>query len=201
MSRQFSNVFAVVVVLALIAAPVVFAVREQAQARGFRVVRAGVLYRSGQLSEEGLRRAVHDYGIRTVVSLRHGNRPTDQAEEDYCRREEINFVRLPPLSWDVKDGAAPVDENVRKFLEVMADPRNHPVLIHCFAGTHRTGLYCAVYRMEFEGWDLERALAEMRSGGYVEVGEHADVLGYLYEYRPGRLAAQPAARGGVAVRP
>ena len=37
--------------------------------RNFRVVEEGVLYRSGQLNVAGLSRIIHDYGIKTVVSL------------------------------------------------------------------------------------------------------------------------------------
>src|SRR5262249_3868570 len=152
MCRVLLNAAGAVGVLALVVAPGVLARHQQAQTRNFRVVRAGVLYRSGQMSLAGLRRVVHDYAIKTVISLRGGVGAADWAEEEYCRKEGILFVRIPPRHWG-DAGTAPVEEGVRKFREVMADPRHHPVLVHCFAGVHRTGAYCAIYRMEFEGWD------------------------------------------------
>src|SRR5207249_1552206 len=76
----------------LIGLPLGDASYRQSNFRNFRVVKPGVLYRSGQMSLAGLERAVHDYGIRTVVSLRDaevpGERPPDLAEEEYCRKQD-----------------------------------------------------------------------------------------------------------------
>jgi protein tyrosine/serine phosphatase len=169
---------------ALVVAPAVIAVRLRAQTRNFRVVREGVLYRSGQMSLAGLRRVVHDYGIKTVVNLRDGTTPADQAEEAFCNKEEIRFVRLLPAGWGDGSGTAPAQENVRAFCEVMADRANYPVLVHCFAGTHRTGAYCAVYRMEFERWDNAHAVAEVKACGYTNIDDEWDILGFLEQYTP-----------------
>ncbi len=56
-----------------------------------------------------------------------------------------------------------MEPGVRKFREVMSDPNNYPVLVHCTAGIHRTGAYCAIYRMEFEHWTNERAIDEVKA--------------------------------------
>ena len=198
MSRPWQVGLGILTVVALIAGPVAFAFRLRAQRRNFRVVREGVLLRSGQMTVDGLRRVVHDYGIRTVVNLRDGTTRADQAEEAFCAREGIQFVRIPPSSWGDVGGVVPVEEGVRKFRAVLADPRNHPVLVHCFAGVHRAGAYCAIYRMEFEGWPNDRALAEMVACGYSTLFEEWDILGYLEQYRPtwraGGQAPAPAAR-------
>jgi tyrosine-protein phosphatase SIW14 len=82
-----------------------------------------------------------------------------------------------------------VDENVEQFLQILSDPRHHPVLVHCFAGIHRTGAYCAIYRMEFEGWPRERALLEMKSCGYDNLESEYDIRGYLEQYQPRRERA------------
>jgi protein tyrosine phosphatase (PTP) superfamily phosphohydrolase (DUF442 family) len=177
------------VVVGLIAGPVLYASHHQKQMRNFRVVRENVLYRSGQLSPEGIKRAVHEYGIRTVVSLRDarvaGETPPGLAEEAYCRSLDITFVRLTPLNWAAPDGGpAPVQPNVDAFLKLMKDPANYPVLVHCFAGVHRTGAYCAIYRMENEGWTNEQAMDEMKAMGYENLPEETDIFGYLSKYRP-----------------
>jgi hypothetical protein len=195
---QIAAVLGPLAVLACVAAPVSLAVREQRQAKNFHVVRDGVLYRSAQLTPAGLRRAIHDYRIRTVVNLREGTAAVDLAEEGYCRREEIRFIRLPPKSWDDSVAKAEVDDNVRVFLDVMRDPANYPVLVHCFAGIHRTGAYCAVYRMEFEGWDNARAIAEVKAMGYDNFDNELDIKGWLEGYRPGRL--QTSRQDAVACR-
>jgi protein tyrosine/serine phosphatase len=43
----------------------------------------------------------------------------------------------------------------------MDDPANHPVLVHCFAGVHRTGAHIAIYRMVHDRWPNAKALGFM----------------------------------------
>src|SRR5262245_8028330 len=118
MPRVLTVFLGVAVVLLLIVGPVAFAVHDREHnLRNFRVVRDGVLYRSGQPSEQALKRLVHDYGIRTVISLRDARGPglpmPEPWEEEFCEREEVTFVRLPPRHWEGVDdkNPPPVDEN------------------------------------------------------------------------------------------
>jgi protein tyrosine/serine phosphatase len=172
------------IILALIVSPIAFAVHQQAQTRNFRVVRPGVLYRSGQMTKEGLLQVVNDYHIKTVISLRDGQSARDKAEEEFCQSEEINFVRILPSRWGDEGGCVPVEAGVRRFREIMSDPQNYPVLVHCFAGIHRAGSYCAIYRMEFEHWSNAQAIAEMKTCGYSNLDEELDILGFMEQYRP-----------------
>jgi protein tyrosine/serine phosphatase len=181
--------------------PWAYAAYRQANYRNFRVVTPGVLYRSGQLSLAGLERAVHDYGIRTVVTLRDadvaGEEPPDRAEEEFCADRDIRYVRIRPERWwSPTGGPVPAEAGVRRFLAVMDDPANHPVLVHCFAGVHRTGAMVAIYRMEYDHWPAAQALDELRVCGYRNLDDEWDVLGYLEAYRPrwwARLLAGEAA--------
>lgn len=178
------------VIVGLIVGPVLFASHQQKQLKNFRVVRDGVLYRSGQMTEEGLKRAVHDYGIRTVISLRYarvpGETPPDSKEETLCQKLDLRYERILPRPWDAESGKnGRARQGGQQFVELMNDPANYPVLIHCFAGTHRTGAYCAVYRMEFEGWSNEEAIEELKSLGYEHIAEENDIFDYLTTYKPG----------------
>jgi tyrosine-protein phosphatase SIW14 len=174
--------------LLFVGGPVAYALHEHGQMRNFHVVKEGVLYRSGQMSVAGLKQAIYDYDIKTVVSLRDtivpGEPPGDLEEEAYCDKHEINFYRLAPAGWYAEDGPAPVEAGIRTFKKIMADPANYPVLIHCFAGIHRTGTYVAVYRMEREHWSNARAIAEVKDFGYTTLDDEWDVLGYLEVYQP-----------------
>jgi protein tyrosine phosphatase (PTP) superfamily phosphohydrolase (DUF442 family) len=202
MRRKLVPLLGVGTVLALIIGPVVYAFHEEKQMRNFRIVKDGVLYRSAQMTLPGFKRAVHDYGIRTVVSLRDDDRPDDLAEEAYCRKEEINFYRLPPKHWDTTWGPAEVEANVRQFRDIIDDPDNYPILVHCFAGTHRTGAYVAIYHMERDRWSNERAIADLKAGGYGNLDSDLDIFGYLQQYRPTWMQSEepPAAQPGK-VRP
>ena len=195
MQRLLVPVLGVATVLALITGPVVYAFHEERQMRNFRIVREGVLYRSARLTVPGLKRAVNDYGIRTVVSLRNPD-GADLEEEAFCQKEEINFYRLPPKPWASDYGPPEAEVNVRQFLQILDDPDNFPILVHCFAGIHRTGAYVAIYRIECEKWSNDAAIAEVKELGYDHLDDELDVLGYLEHYRPTwKQSAEPPNAG------
>src|SRR5436190_428795 len=60
----------------------------------------------------------------------------------------------------------PNPAQVKQFLDVVTDPANQPVYVHCQYGRDRTGAMCAVYRMEASGWTREEALEEMHAFGF-----------------------------------
>jgi protein tyrosine/serine phosphatase len=182
-----------VIVLSLVAvaaaAPVVIAVREQRAVRHFAAVTPGVLYRSAQLPVQGLQRVVHDHGIRTVICIRDESAAVE-AERAWCQRNEVEFIRMPARNWDGVPGASRIDPCLRAFLDVVRDPERQPVLVHCFAGVHRTGGYVAVYRMEVEGWSNRDAVEEMRTMGYDRIDADLDIRQYIDSYRPGVLVTR-----------
>ncbi len=199
MPRIVQVIFSLLIAGVVIGAPIAYKSWRDERYRNFRVVRTGVLYRSGQLELDGLKRFIHDHGIKTVVTLRDaraaGDRAPDFDEEEYCLREGLKYVRIAPRPWHGNDldDAVPADQNIALFRAIMADPTNQPVLIHCFAGIHRTGAFVAAYRMDFESWSNERAIQEMVEHGYSILDDHQDVQGYLRRYQPRRVAerAQP----------
>jgi tyrosine-protein phosphatase SIW14 len=195
MARDVRWILGLAIALLILGGPVAFSWYSQGHVRNLREVKEGVLYRSGQLSLAGLRDLIYERGIRTVVTLRDaaepGNLPPDWEEEEYCRQQEINYVRISPRSWWSPEGSPPANEGVRKFLAVMDDPENYPVLLHCFAGVHRTGAFCAVYRMEYDRWDNVRAIEEVRAHGYRNLDDEWDILSFLESYVP-RWKSPPA---------
>ena len=104
-----------------------------------------------------LRRAVDYYGVKTVFSFTHGE---NDEEQRACEAIGVRryFCYLPG------DGVGPDDPYLR-FLEVMQDPANHPVLVHCSAGVQRTGGAVALFRVLYQGWPVDRAVREMVEKG------------------------------------
>jgi tyrosine-protein phosphatase SIW14 len=188
MSRWLQCFFAVLLALILVGAPLAYARYRHHRLRNFKVVREGVLYRSGQMTLSGLQRVLHDHGIQTVVTLRSAHQPgdpePDEAEEEYCRKQGIIYLRLPQLPWGASDGSVPNDINVAKFRAIINNPANFPVLVHCLAGKHRTGAMCAVFRMEHDHWTNAQAIDELKLHGFDRLDETLDLLGYLESYRP-----------------
>jgi tyrosine-protein phosphatase SIW14 len=96
----------------------------------------------------------------------------------------LKHIRLVPRVWGPDEkGTIPADENVAKFLEIMDCKENQPVLVHCFAGIHRTGTMCAIFRMEYHHWTANRAIEEMQVFGFDPADMHEHIEGYLRGYR------------------
>ncbi len=132
----------------------------------FSVVAPGVLLRCGQPHVRDLEQIRMTHGLRTVVCARGGTRHPLRGrwfrrERRYCAERGIRLVHLP-----FSDSATPPAEVFDRFVEIVADGGNQPVLVHCEQGFHRTGVLCAAYRVRLCGWSLAEAVAEMDRLGF-----------------------------------
>jgi protein tyrosine/serine phosphatase len=121
----------------------------------FYTVHAGHLYRSAALPPQELVEVCRRYAIRAVIDLRDTDPEAVQQEANALSRAGIRHVHLPSKQ-------TPPPERVTEFLKVMDDQTNHPALVHCTHGVGRSGLFAAVYRIEYQGWSNAAALREAR---------------------------------------
>jgi tyrosine-protein phosphatase SIW14 len=56
----------------------------------------------------------------------------------------------------------PSENDIHQFLEIVNDPANQPVFVHCEDGHIRTGVMTAIYRINHEGWTADQAYTEMK---------------------------------------
>ncbi len=129
------------------------------------------VYRSGRPEGNQLAWAQKTHGIRTIINLENKDKYIT-AEARLAKQLGVNFLSSP-MAW-YKD---PIDREVNEILTIMADPRNHPVLVHCHYGEDRTGLIIGLYRVLVQKWQPEDALKEM-----VEEGFHTSywkLMGYF----------------------
>lgn len=120
----------------------------------------GELYRSPELPPDLLARAAQKKNIKTVIDLRvpdsDKRMPAAQYGQNIIQENQalsavgINHISLPT-------GQVPPEKVVDRFLEVLDDPETRPVLIHCYHGVGRAGLFVAVYLMEYAGYTNEEA--------------------------------------------
>jgi len=174
--------------------------------RRLREVNEGVLYRSGCLTAGGFEDAVQRLGIKTIINLQdeYPDPPVRNSyfdtkttpETDLCRRLGVHYLFLAPDLISRNDMGQARPKAIDQFLTIMDDPSNYPVLIHCKAGLHRTGVMVAVYRMEYQGWSPQAALQEVKANGFGEFAATAAndyIAQYILTYNPGqRHATAPA---------
>ena len=122
--------------------------------RRFSVVHQGRLIRSRQLPPQALRGKCEALGVRTVIDLRGKKyRELLDAEAKTLAAIGVKHVHVP-------SSQTPKPHVVARFLEIMDDPANWPVLMHCRHGAGRTNVMVAIYRMEYQGWANVRARRE-----------------------------------------
>lgn len=138
----------------------------------FDVVRDDVLYRTGLPSQHGLHYLIEQRGVRTVLSLREDEarlerglldlgQPNGLPESKYVDALGARFLQWPMGPEKYWPWLSPA--KFEQFFQLMDDPANQPVLVHCTGGRHRTGTFSALYRLEYDRWDPQRALDEMHT--------------------------------------
>jgi protein tyrosine phosphatase (PTP) superfamily phosphohydrolase (DUF442 family) len=107
----------------------------------FHEVEKGVVYRSALLGSEKLEQAIDRLGVKTVLNL-CGEQPGAawyEGEVEVSRRRGIKFVSMGLSANTALDAA-----QLAKLTDVLRDAPK-PLLIHCRAGSDRTGLASAIY--------------------------------------------------------
>ena len=112
------------------------------------------LYRSAQPSAEGMRN-LRAIGVETIVNLRSFHSDRHEIGDTGLAYEHIYMK-----AWH------PEEDDVVRFLQIVANPRRDPVLVHCQHGADRTGTMCALYRVAVQGWSKKEAVEEMSQGEF-----------------------------------
>ncbi len=182
----------------LVVVPFVHFRAVYAHGKRLREVTPGKVYRSGQMTADGFAEAVARYQIRTILNLQDEYPDPDiqksfwsdetVKETALCRQLGVRYLYLPPDLISRRLVPAQRPEAIERLLAVLDDPASYPVLLHCKAGLHRTGVMVAVYRMEYEGWSPQQAIRELKDNGFGEwpcTSANDYISQYILTYRPG----------------
>ncbi|MFZ5766876.1 MAG: fused DSP-PTPase phosphatase/NAD kinase-like protein [Thermodesulfobacteriota bacterium] len=152
----------------------------------FTTITPDRVYQSAVIPAEDLPATVRDKKLKAVIDLRT-NESTDfppQEEGRLLEKLGVRYYHLPSKQ-------VPEEETVAAFLKIAADPDNYPMLIHCHHGEGRSVLFAAIYRIEFEGWNNEKARKATRllhfRGTFGPDGEKG---AFLRAYAPRLTAAK-----------
>ncbi len=140
------------------------------------------VYRGAQPDAAAIRN-LKKLGIKSIVNLRTSGaewkKEVAQAQESgiVCTNIPLNGIRRP------------THEEVRKVLDaIKALPP--PVFIHCQHGCDRTGTIVACYRIEYENWSNQAALAEAERYGISKL--ERGMRDFILHYR--KQSENPEAR-------
>jgi protein tyrosine/serine phosphatase len=121
-------------------------------------------------------------GVKTVIDLQKDG-PSN--ESGLVTAAGMKFFRIGMTTTN-----APTDTQIAQFFEIVNDPANQPVYVHCAGGRHRTGTMTALYRMTFDGWNAEKAYNEMKQYRFEGFPDHPVLRNYVYAFKPA-LPKQP----------
>jgi protein tyrosine phosphatase len=156
------------------------------------------MYRCGQLTVAGFKDAVDRYKLKAIVNLQDDYPDPDVyksfwdrsivKEQQVCKDLGVKYLFISPDLRPRPEVPAKRPKAVEEFLKICDDPSNYPMVIHCRAGLHRTGVLAAIYRMEYQGWTVDEAFREMKDGGFGDtVCNNANdyVIQYVLNYKKG----------------
>ncbi len=114
-------------------------------------------------------------GVKTVIDLQEDGLPV---ERQLVESAGMRFFRI-----HMNTRKAPTSDDLSRFLQLVNDPANQPVYVHCAGGRHRTGVMTAVYRMTHDGWNSEQAFKEMKQYDFGADFLHPEFKRFVYGYR------------------
>ncbi len=120
----------------------------------FDIVSEG-LWRGAAPSNQALKK-LQESGVKTIVDLRMAG-PGAVEEANNAKKLGIKYIHIP-LGF-----MGPSLFKVAQFLNIVNDPANQPVFVHCRYGADRTGALVAVFRVIHDHWSFNQAYSEMRS--------------------------------------
>jgi protein tyrosine phosphatase (PTP) superfamily phosphohydrolase (DUF442 family) len=150
-------------------------------------VQDGVLYRSGNRGLNEFANGVRREYVKTVVSvidddeLNDPSKPWFKEEAEFLARNGINQERIP-----VRLGGWPDGDDMKRFLAIVSNPTNRPVLVHCAQGVRRTGMFVAAYQESVLGYDRMKAKDAIVTFGH---GNRVtdDIRRFIDDYDPATM--------------
>jgi protein tyrosine/serine phosphatase len=176
----------------------VMAALKKSPVLNFDVVEPGRLMRTAQPRVGDLDDILEERGLGTIICLRGKGEPGPRR---WAREHGVKMVMLKMsadrepdpgqigLFFDIMRGDTITLEDYGdvkiRTIGVDGDGARlpFPVLVHCEGGADRTGVMVALYRMAFQGWELDRAKKEMILHGHIPI-MHPRQFEFLEEVEP-----------------
>jgi protein tyrosine/serine phosphatase len=129
----------------------------------FGVIQDGMIYRSGKLTPAASRLVTRKHNIKTIIDLGAYERGSRKERLEQRTADALGITRY---RFDLVGDATGNPNAYLQTLRMMTDPRLQPVLVHCGAGTERTGCAAALYEHIVLGVSLDDAYEHAKQYGH-----------------------------------
>jgi Tyrosine phosphatase family len=126
---------------------------------------AHMVYRSAWLDSDVFRELIEEYQIRTVLNLCE----PDELGNDLCvgqrqavRGSGAKLIEMPMPASTLD----PANPEIAKFIPILSNPENYPMLVHCQHGVTRTAKVLVMYDILYRGMTAEQSIAAMPLFGH-----------------------------------
>lgn len=140
----------------------------------------GLLYRSGELDHNLIEPTLREHHIQTVVTMLSDSREALDAPNARTLNDVTDRLGLRHEYWPLGgDGTGELEHYIGAVKAVKRSyDAGEPVLVHCAAGSYRTGGVYAIWRLFIDGWPAQRVRDEMIYYG----GGDREIVDYLNEH-------------------
>lgn len=178
-SRKTRLAFSAIIVICIIAAAYIIYMDEFSN---FHTVKENELYRSASMDMDELEYFLPKYNIKSIINLR--GRP----KNDFHFSDEMEIIKRLGIEYFELNFASTKAPNETDIEGLLAAFRNAtpPILIHCEAGSDRTGLACAIWKLCIEKDTRENALKQLSVFyGHIAFGETSVLDDFFKDYKCG----------------
>jgi len=131
--------------------------------KNFFVVKEDVLYTSGQPRGMDYTRLLYKYHIATIVNVRtaaeHRERNWYNEEIIWVRNNGVRYFELPIDRSINRADYFPDRATQERFLDIMRDRNNLPVLLHGSSGRKRVSMLAAVWLIKTQDYSTKQAVS------------------------------------------
>ena len=173
--------FASGTLLMVVAGSASWLVYQHHRYKHFAVHEPGMVYRSAWLDADVFTELIEEHQIRTVVNLCD---PGEMGAERWSRQRQAvegAGARLVTISMPMT--VSLTDREIGQHLEILQDPDNYPLLVHCQHGVTRTAKFLAMYDIAFRNKTAGNSLAEQPKFGRDDHNVHVRAFAREFEKR------------------
>lgn len=159
----------------------------------FEVHDTGLVYRSAWLEADVFAELISRYQIRSIVNLCN----PDEMGRQRCVAERSAVEGSGAVLYDVTmpNTIDPADPQVARLVEILANPNNYPLLVHCQHGVTRTAKFLAMYDILYRHLSADESLARMPVFGH---GEYTvSVYAFARNFEKQHAESYPQAAGAL----